>query len=127
MYMSYNKKIKTGIPVVFLLIALVAGCTYNKEELLYPGSTGTVDCTTVSSSFKDDVKTIIDIKCATAGCHDATASGGFIFQNYTQINSAKDRIKAQAVVLKTMPQSGPLPTSEINILKCWIESGAPNN
>lgn len=123
-----QRNYKTGIFILMTAtIMLVQGCYYDKEELLYPGSNAAVDCSTINAKFAANVQPLISTKCAISGCHDATASGGLIFQNYSQISSAKDRINTRAVVEKTMPVSGPLQPSEINIIKCWIESGAPNN
>jgi len=119
--------IKTGL--LFLSLALaMQSCYYDKEELLYPGSTAAVDCSTVSAKFSANVQPIISAKCATSGCHDAlTISGGKTFQNYSQISRDTARIKVRALIEKSMPQAGPLQPSEINIIRCWIESGAPNN
>lgn len=113
--------------VLLVGTALIEGCYYDKEELLYPGSNNPVDCSTVEAKFSANVQPLINAKCATSGCHDATASGGLIFQNYSQISGAKDRVNARAVVEKSMPPTGPLQPAELNIIKCWIESGAPNN
>jgi uncharacterized membrane protein len=109
------------------VIVSMQGCYYDKEELLYPGSNRPVDCTTVQATFSANVAPLVSSKCAVSGCHDATASGGLIFQNYGQINAANDRINIRVIMEKTMPPTGPLSPSEINILKCWIQSGAPNN
>jgi uncharacterized membrane protein len=122
-----NDKIKIITTVsLLIMITLVQSCTYNKEELLYPGSTLPPSCDSIPS-FQSSIKNIIINKCAISGCHDAFASGGYIFQNYAQISGAKDNIKAAAVVQKIMPLSGTLEPSEINQLRCWIENGAPNN
>lgn len=110
-----------------LLLAVMSGCYKDKEELLYPGSTKPVDCTTTPATFSGDVHPIITSKCAIPGCHDASASGGRLFQTYLQISDAKDRINARAVVEKTMPASGALSTTEIAKIKCWIDAGAQNN
>jgi uncharacterized membrane protein len=125
--MKYNQPIKISITLFLFMAVLATGCYYDKEELLYPGSNQAVDCTTVSAKFSTDVLPLITTKCATSNCHDASAAGGRIFQTYAQISGAKDRINIRAVVEKTMPESGALLPAEINILKCWIESGAPNN
>lgn len=125
--MKYMQNIKISLPVFFLMVVLATGCYYDKEELLYPGSNQPVDCTTVAAKFNADVLPLITTKCATSNCHDASAAGGRIFQTYAQISGAKDRINTRAVVEKSMPQTGPLLPAEVNILKCWIESGAPNN
>jgi uncharacterized membrane protein len=104
-----------------------SSCKYDKEELLYPGTNNTATCATEPASFSADIFPLITTKCAISGCHDATASGGQIFQNYNQVSAAKDRIHLRAVVQKTMPAVGFLTTGEINALRCWIESGALNN
>jgi uncharacterized membrane protein len=112
---------------VVVLLATTPGCYYDKEELLYPGSNQVVDCTTVEAKFAANVSPLISSQCATSGCHDATASGGLVFQTHAQVSAAKDRINTRVLVEKTMPPAGPLQPAAINILKCWIENGAPNN
>ncbi len=112
---------------MFVIIIAAQGCYYDKEELLYGGS-ATVSCATVSSKFSTDVKIIIQNKCATAGCHNAaSASGGAVLETHAQVAALAARIKQRSVVEKTMPSAGPLLPAEIAIIKCWIESGAPNN
>ncbi len=108
-------------------ILTLVGCYNDKEELLYPGSNAPVDCTTTPASFATDILPLITTKCAVPGCHDASASGGVIFQTYTQINDKKDRINVRAIVEKSMPPTGALLPAEIAKLKCWIEAGGPNN
>ena len=117
--------------VAMLFIAITAttfsGCYYDKEELLYSGK-GTIDCATISAKFSTDVNPIIKSKCATSGCHDAaTAAGSSVLVTYAQIAAQTARIKQRCVIDKTMPASGPLLPAEIAIVKCWIDSGAPNN
>jgi uncharacterized membrane protein len=117
--------------VALLFIAMmttsVSSCYYDKEELLYSGK-GAISCGTISAKFSTDVNPLIQSKCATSGCHDAAgASGGSVLVTYTQIAAQTARINQRCVVDKTMPTSGPLSPSEIAIVKCWIDSGAPNN
>jgi len=126
--MLLNNRKRKWLAMAILIVPMVAGsCYYDKEELLYPGSNEPTDCATSPASFNADVRPLITSKCAIPGCHDATASGGFTFQNYNQISSAKDAIKVQAVIQKTMPATGSLSPAEIKTLKCWIESGGLNN
>ena len=118
--------------VFFILLfstmgAFFSGCYYDKEELLYGGN-GTINCTTIPAKFSTDVKPIIQNKCAIAGCHNAaSASGGAVLETYTQIAAQAARINQRCVVEKNMPTTGPLPPAEIAAIKCWIDSGAPNN
>ena len=123
------QKIKIIIIISFLLATIVfaGSCYYDKSELLYPGSNQPADCATVPAKFGADVLPLITSKCNIATCHDATASGGFVLQNYPQVSGAKDRINTRVAVTRDMPPTGALLPAEINIIKCWIQSGAPNN
>ncbi len=127
MKFPFINRVKINAGLLFLFVIVLTGCYVDKEELLYPGSTQPVDCSTAAAKFTADVQPIILSKCAIPGCHDASASGGVIFQTYAQISNKKDRINARAIVEKTMPASGSLSTAEMTKIKCWIESGAPNN
>ncbi len=114
--------------IIICIAAAINGCTYDKEELLFPGNQQQGECGTTEAKFNSNVLPIITTQCAIAGCHDAaTVSGGHAFLGYTQVYEARDRIYTRVVVEKSMPATGPLPTAEINIIKCWLESGAPNN
>ncbi|MEP7109555.1 MAG: hypothetical protein ABI760_16295 [Ferruginibacter sp.] len=112
---------------IAIMVISVTGCYYDKAELLYNGSQ-TVNCSTISAKFSPDVKTIIQNKCAITGCHNsASGEGSTILETFTQISGKAARIYQRCVVEKTMPSNGPLLPAEIAVLKCWIDSGAPNN
>ncbi len=121
----YYRKLHAGL--IMLVLVITAGCKYDKEELLYPAPNPPSNCATTAASFSANIFPLMTAKCAIPGCHDNTASGGRVFQNYSQISVAKDRINIRAVIQKTMPASGTLTTEEINMLKCWIEGGGLNN
>jgi len=109
--------------IITSMTMLTAGCYYDKEELLYPGSA--VDCSTVSATYTK-VQTIMTNKCNT--CHSArSAAGGVVLETYDLVKAKAGRINQRAIVEKTMPPTAPLTTEEIAILKCWIASGTPNN
>ncbi len=114
------------VPAFIAAIIVAGSCYYDKSELLYPGSTTEVDCSIINAKFSANVLPLITSKCAIPTCHDA-ASGRVTLISYDQIFAQKDRIYARAVVEKTMPLSGPLLPAESNILKCWINNGAPND
>ena len=113
------------MPIITIMTMLIAGCYYDKEELLYPGST--VDCSIVSATF-GNIKSIMTNKCNTSGCHNARdAAGGTVLETYDQVKAKADRINQRAIIEKTMPPRTALTSGEIAILKCWISSGTPNN
>lgn len=112
---------------MLVLSSLVfAGCYYDKEEILYPNST--IDCSSVNATYATGVAPIMAAKCATSGCHNKqSVAGGLILESYSQVSAASAKIRQRVVVEKTMPTSGPLPSNEIAIIKCWIDAGSPNN
>lgn len=126
-FKNYSNRKKGALGLLFFLTISFTGCYVDKEELLYPGSTLQVDCTTAAAKFIADIQPIILSKCAISGCHDSNAAGGVILQSYAQISAKKDRINVRAIIEKTMPASGSLSTAEMTKIKCWIDSGAPNN
>lgn len=85
-------------------------------------------CDTIT--FAKNIMPIFNNECATSGCHEA----GFSYGNFTSYGDIK--IAADAGLIKTrvidgspsfMPTSGRLPDSQIDMIKCWLDAGAPNN
>ncbi|MES2565450.1 MAG: hypothetical protein V4565_01205 [Bacteroidota bacterium] len=83
-------------------------------------------CDTIT--FTKHIMPIFTNSCVT--CHSPGAQSPEL-SDYTQIKAQVDggRIKARVIdqVPSPMPLGNPLPQNEINMLKCWLESGAPNN
>jgi uncharacterized membrane protein len=84
-------------------------------------------CDSITATYTDTVKAIIDSKCSVAGCHLNTQNPNL--NNYTQVFGSSDRIAVRALDLKTMPPLGmtQLTEDEIKILTCWREAGFPEN
>ncbi len=115
---------KIKLIVIVILVLNFSACYYDKEQTLYPNKF-VVDTSSVSYAAK--VKPIIEGKCATSGCHDATAAGNVKLTTYTEVFAKKDRIKVRSIVEKTMPTAGPLSSTEISTLQRWLDQGAQNN
>jgi uncharacterized membrane protein len=117
------KKFFFAVTLAFLMV--LAACTYDKEELVAPSDT---TCTSMPAKYSTDIQPIMQSKCAISNCHNAaTAAGGHILETYAQVKNAADHIMERVVIQKNMPPTGPLPTADINKIRCWINSGAPNN
>lgn len=70
------------------------------------------------------VKEVVTNSCALAGCHvSPDNAGGYNFQSNANIVLHGGHIKEQAVDLKTMPPTGPLPESEQAKISAWIAAG----
>ena len=124
-------KFKDWMHCFFLLAFLgIIACT--KDNTTTPTPT-TVDCSTITASYANDIKPIVNNSCAISGCHVAGFSSGD-FTNYTGLKAKVEdgTIKNRAIVQMNMPpasSSGPtsLTSTQLNLLTCWIEAGAPEN
>jgi hypothetical protein len=117
-----RKKCIVIIAVMGLLF--FSSCSYNKEQAIPNGNT----CGPVPATYSGEIKALFANNCALSGCHNlASASGGQVFENYTQVKNNIDRIRQRAIVERSMPATGPLNASNYDKLKCWIDRGAPND
>ena len=112
-------KLRTVICIIMLASLWVAGCDYNKSDVL-------PDCATVPARFAEDVLPLIHTKCATA-CHNAfSTNAGGPLTNYTQIKAKASLVKSM-VETRKMPKVGSLTDAEIKVISCWVDAGAENN
>jgi len=92
----------------------------------------TFDCVGISPTYTTDVKTILDVRCATTGCHSAASkSEGIDLSSYTGAKSASSKADFLGAIqhksgYKAMPQgSAKLDDATIKILSCWVQNGSP--
>ena len=99
-------------------------------------------------SFADDIQPIFTARCAISGCHVApTPQAGLVLTagtSYANLVNVPTQIFTPGVRITpndtgasvlyllvssgTMPATGgPLTTAQIDAIREWIESGAPNN
>jgi uncharacterized membrane protein len=116
-------KKSVGSLIVVCGMLWLDSCYYDNEETLYNKTT--VDCTTIAATYDANVQPIINLKCATSGCHDASGAGSTVLLTYAQVKLSTDRINQRTIIDKTMPPGGGMTTDELNILKCWISNGTP--
>ena len=112
---------------IVLLAALVFGTlvTFNACK---KDKAPDVDCSTISgATYNLKVQEIISENCL--GCHatGGSAEGDGVFETYAQAKSKGEDIYEESVLSKSMPPSGALSDSLINILHCWKEAGYPQN
>lgn len=108
-----------------LCLLLATSCTYDKKDITPPDQDV---CDVTPATFSNDVHVIFQTNCAIGGCHNAaSASGGVVLETYNQVVFKIDRINQRALIEQTMPPTGPLSAKDINTIKCWINSGMPDN
>jgi len=100
-----------------VFVADASSCVVQLSVTVPKGNTGT--------SWSTDVLPIIKTSCAVTGCHD-----GKTRTDYRIYDNAK-RESAQIKKLtkdKSMPFDGPpLTSSQIDLISCWADDGAPSN
>jgi len=103
---------------------LVVSCKKNKEE----NELDDVDCSTISASYNANIKAITTANCVSSGCHNAGSSKGD-FTTYAGLKAVADKGALESKVIKSnaMPPSTGLGIEDRKKIKCWLNSGAPNN
>lgn len=124
--MKKNLFFALGILFVFSL----SSCYYDKEALLYPNQTTCTIPPTVS--FNTHIVPILQRECT--GCHSAgIANGNIRLDNHAAVVASIANNKLYGSVSWTggvspMPKGGAkLSQCNIDIIKKWIDAGAPNN
>ncbi|MBC6492136.1 c-type cytochrome [Flavihumibacter stibioxidans] len=119
---------------ILALVTLVSitwiSCYYDKEELLYPGSTA---CDTLTAiSYTKNIAPLFQQYCNS--CHGGNSpSGGISMGNYTADKAIALNGKLYGSISHSngyspMPQGMPkMNTCQIATIKKWVDSGAPNN
>ena len=115
---------KIKILLLLTIVIITTSCSKDKTKF------AAADCPD-PISFMDDVKPIIDLNCATSGCHDANTSTPYAFTQYSTIaanaNLILSVIRHEAGVTP-MPLGGnQLADSLIQKINCWVIQGKLDN
>ena len=101
------------------LFLIFSSCKKNSSNVVpvCDGSTPTYDT---------NVEIFISGRCLS--CHGTGSSNGDM-SSYAKLSAYTSNGKFEKEVLtnQSMPTSGPLPESELNMLKCWMGNGFPEN
>ena len=114
--------IQAAAIVCFASVALLfTGC--KKEETL-----DNIDCSKVNAAYSANIKPLINTNCVSSGCHNANSTNGD-FTAHAGLKSKADNgsLNNRVIQQKNMPPSGSLTSDDLKKIKCWINSGSPNN
>lgn len=116
-----------GVIAAFLFVlSMPPGCYYDNEEDRFPNST----CDTVNVRYSVEILQILEDHCFK--CHKSTSPtySQIPFETYDQLKVVADNGK---LVLRTndpgqpMPQEGLMSVCNRDIIRSWVNAGAPNN
>jgi len=88
-------------------------------------------CDTTNITFSGSVMPIIKTNCT--GCHSGSAPGGnVLLTNYSEVSAQAGNGKLVGSItyssgLVGMPVSTKLSDCDVNAIRIWVRSGAPNN
>ena len=83
-------------------------------------------CDGSSPTYDADVAAVISSKCLQ--CHGTGSSNGD-YSSFSGLSSviANGKFEKEVLTNQTMPQTGTLSEAQLNQIKCWVESGFPEN
>jgi hypothetical protein len=92
----------------------------------------TVTCTGATPTYTNTIKAVMDTKCATSGCHNATTkASGYDLSTYaaTSSNASKSAFLGSIQHksgYEAMPKgSTKLVDSVLTKIACWVQNGTP--
>lgn len=105
-------------------LLVLAGCYYDKEELLYPGACDVGDAT-AAGYWTDTIEPLILSRCA--NCHFPGGDGPGDLTQYINVKAIVDNgsFQQQVFISKAMPQGGSLSACDLQKLQAWVDAGAP--
>lgn len=77
-------------------------------------------------SYAADIRPLIDRKCGNSDCH-GPGSISLELQTYNQVKLAASAIRKAVWVDQTMPPDGNMSAAEREMVRDWVDAGAPNN
>lgn len=115
------KSTLTFLIIAFSILIMTNAC--GKSDKITPVCDGS------TPSYDADVASIINSNCTNGGCHNSGSSNGD-FTTYagmaTVLNNGK--FETQVLINMTMPQgSATLSEAQLNQIRCWVDTGFPEN
>jgi hypothetical protein len=111
--------------------SVLSACYYDKESVLYPVQTTTCN-TPATVSYAQHVLPILQVNCY--GCHSGAAPGGNIAMGTYSADNAIAVNGRLYGCLSWGPGYSPMPLGgakfsacNLELIKKWIDAGAPNN
>lgn len=109
--------------LILLLLGLVIACSSDQIVIQEP------ECPD-EYAYEFNIKEIVDLSCATPGCHVQGGDGPGIYTTYEQlITFLEDGSFEQTIRDGSMPPQGSPQVSDEDMsrLLCWLQEGYPKN
>ncbi|MFK7755530.1 MAG: hypothetical protein AB8B53_01220 [Flavobacteriales bacterium] len=115
------KKLFFAFGLLCLISVAVTSCKKDneREPICEDGSAPTYD---------EEMKSLIDSKCATSGCHGSGSSNGDYTAYSGMVSDLNNgSIKREVLDRQDMPKNSTLSQNELNQFQCWSDNGFSEN
>jgi len=119
--------------LAIIILLLVTACYYDSEEYLFPEINAT--CNTDSITYSGSIQPVLELYCYR--CHsnaNAPSAGNNIkLEDYSDVVISANNLSLYGSIahesgFSPMPKGGgKLDDCTIDIMRIWIDTGAPNN
>ena len=121
-----------AIASVLTALIIISGCALDKGELI--DEVPEEFCDSIQATYIDTTKAIIDLYCATPGCHNQ-GSGLGDFTSYETMDARGNILIESGIINRIystdpsvlMPPDASLPDTLKAVLDCWAEDGYPKD
>ena len=108
---------------ISIVIAFIAGCTFDKGSVPIPQE----PCDT-THTYTSNIQQLISVNCTDPGCHQpGSTEGDLTAYNTLRLKVDNGMLRTKVVIQGTMPPTAPLSTSDKRKIECWLDNGAPEN
>ncbi|WP_257658053.1 hypothetical protein [Parapedobacter lycopersici] len=109
---------------LWLMMLGLLGCSKDSDSPA-PEPPGGGSVTAENVTYDNFVGSLLQSKCSS--CHTGNGEGTSLwtFSGYNSVSANLARINDVVVVRRIMPKNGSLTNRELDLLKAWIEKGAP--
>lgn len=117
--------------VGLILVQSLQSCYYDNEQFLYGEN---VCDTTVAVTYNEQIKSIMDLRCASSACHGGPYPANDVnLTTYSGVRYATESlgllcsIRHEAGCLPMPKDEEPLSSCDISLIEKWQRDGYPEN
>ncbi len=114
---------------LFPFALLLLGCRHDAADSAEPE----LMCDTLNVSYSGDIRSIMQLRCATPACHVPGGNGTGDFTTWvglrTQVTNGKliPAINRTVGAIPMPPDGSRIPACDILVIQAWVNGGALNN
>lgn len=124
---------KNKIYSIIAIAAITITMHACKKEKTVTNYTNNANCSAITQTYNNNIKTILDNNCASSGCHNAGSSkAGINLSDYSNAKSQFLNNNKNLIAIhhdngaKAMPKdASKMADSLINKIDCWVKGNCP--